>query len=341
MQCLRWRLRCSKRASITRSGTETLDVSTGNVSTHRILNSVIGTTGILFGIPGRFFWKGRHGSPSGSRQTLRRRCSGVRLRRQRFRTGEHGRRLHVRPLKSKVNADSELSASANSKNQPLMAPHPGVDSLPRTSDRVLRSVQRKSRERRFLLYILGLSAVTLLGLLFWPPESRGAEQSENSRGPRRYGLAVRAPRPSTVGHGTVSRCRPNAQNCVSSRDMPNTSCFEPPWRYPSTMGALQALQRVYEAVQRYPGPETSKIIAYKSGKYLYAEFQTRFWGFVDDVECLVDDATHVIHFRSASRIGRSDMGTNRARMRKLFDMLAQEGFTEAAQVVTNAHSKRS
>jgi uncharacterized protein (DUF1499 family) len=37
-------------------------------------------------------------------------------------------------------------------------------------------------------------------------------------------------------------------------------------------------------------------------------------GFVDDVEFLVDDAAKVIHVRSASRLGESDMGVNRSRI---------------------------
>jgi uncharacterized protein (DUF1499 family) len=39
--------------------------------------------------------------------------------------------------------------------------------------------------------------------------------------------------------------------------------------------------------------------------------------FVDDVELAVDPAEHVVHFRSASRVGRSDFGVNRRRMEEL------------------------
>jgi uncharacterized protein (DUF1499 family) len=35
---------------------------------------------------------------------------------------------------------------------------------------------------------------------------------------------------------------------------------------------------------------------------------------VDDVEFLFDDDTTIVHFRSASRSGYSDMGVNRQRM---------------------------
>jgi uncharacterized protein (DUF1499 family) len=37
-------------------------------------------------------------------------------------------------------------------------------------------------------------------------------------------------------------------------------------------------------------------------------------GFVDDVEFLIDDSAKVIHVRSASRLGQSDLGVNRQRI---------------------------
>jgi uncharacterized protein (DUF1499 family) len=60
------------------------------------------------------------------------------------------------------------------------------------------------------------------------------------------------------------------------------------------------------------------------GNYMHAEFTSRIFRFVDDVEFVIDDAHKVIHFRSASRLGYSDFGVNRKRMeeiRKRFDAL--------------------
>ncbi|MEO6624601.1 MAG: DUF1499 domain-containing protein [Burkholderiaceae bacterium] len=48
--------------------------------------------------------------------------------------------------------------------------------------------------------------------------------------------------------------------------------------------------------------------------YLYAQFSTPVLKFTDDVEFWLDRQAGVIHFRSASRIGRKDFGVNRARM---------------------------
>ena len=48
--------------------------------------------------------------------------------------------------------------------------------------------------------------------------------------------------------------------------------------------------------------------------YLYAQCSTSVLKFTDDVEFWLDRQADVIHFRSASRIGRKDFGVNRARI---------------------------
>ena len=51
--------------------------------------------------------------------------------------------------------------------------------------------------------------------------------------------------------------------------------------------------------------------------YLHAEFRSVLLGFVDDVEFWIDEQEGLIHFRSASRVGHSDMGLNRQRMQEM------------------------
>ncbi len=48
--------------------------------------------------------------------------------------------------------------------------------------------------------------------------------------------------------------------------------------------------------------------------YLQAEATTRIWRFVDDVAFLYDPGQSLIHVRSASRVGYSDLGANRRRI---------------------------
>ena len=55
--------------------------------------------------------------------------------------------------------------------------------------------------------------------------------------------------------------------------------------------------------------------------YLHAVFTSRLMRFKDDVELYIDVSAQQVHFRSASRIGYSDLGANRKRyeaFRKLY-----------------------
>jgi len=55
--------------------------------------------------------------------------------------------------------------------------------------------------------------------------------------------------------------------------------------------------------------------------YLYATFSSPLFHYVDDVECRLDKSAGVIHIRSASRVGHSDLGVNRKRVEALRTML--------------------
>ena len=46
--------------------------------------------------------------------------------------------------------------------------------------------------------------------------------------------------------------------------------------------------------------------------------------FVDDLECRLDAENRVIHVRSASRVGYSDLGVNRKRVERLRARFGQE-----------------
>jgi uncharacterized protein (DUF1499 family) len=59
--------------------------------------------------------------------------------------------------------------------------------------------------------------------------------------------------------------------------------------------------------------------------YLRATYTTRIFRFVDDVELRLDADQKVIHLRSASRVGSSDLGLNRKRMASLRVFYQQPG----------------
>ena len=69
--------------------------------------------------------------------------------------------------------------------------------------------------------------------------------------------------------------------------------------------AMRKLRATIEALPR------TEIVESRPD-YIYAEFSSQVLGFVDDVEFYCDG--QVIHVRSASRLGISDLGVNRKRI---------------------------
>ena len=72
----------------------------------------------------------------------------------------------------------------------------------------------------------------------------------------------------------------------------------------------------WDALQRAVAAAGGEAIARESG-YLAATFRTPLLGFVDDLEARLDVDAGVIHLRSASRVGHSDLGANRARAERV------------------------
>jgi uncharacterized protein (DUF1499 family) len=61
------------------------------------------------------------------------------------------------------------------------------------------------------------------------------------------------------------------------------------------------------------GMDGAKVVR-SEPSYLYAQFTTKLMRYVDDVEFWFDPAANVIQVRSASRVGRGDLGVNRKRI---------------------------
>ncbi len=73
---------------------------------------------------------------------------------------------------------------------------------------------------------------------------------------------------------------------------------------------VSAMVRLVKVLGTLPGA----TIVEARPDYLYAQFTTRWLRFVDDVEFMAAPDEGVIHLRSASRVGREDLGTNRRRI---------------------------
>jgi len=74
-----------------------------------------------------------------------------------------------------------------------------------------------------------------------------------------------------------------------------------------------AFERLKQVVSSAPG---ARVIDSRPD-YLYAEFTTPLLHFVDDVEFYLPPGAARIELRSASRLGQSDLGTNRKRIERI------------------------
>lgn len=118
-------------------------------------------------------------------------------------------------------------------------------------------------------------------------------------------------RPSTIGmkEGRLSPC-PQSPNCVSTQADDDAHRIDP-LKYSGTKE--QAKQRLVQVITSMPRAR----ITTDEGDYIHAEFTSFLFRFVDDVEFFFDDSAGLIHFRSASRVGYSDLGVNRKRMEEI------------------------
>jgi uncharacterized protein (DUF1499 family) len=103
---------------------------------------------------------------------------------------------------------------------------------------------------------------------------------------------------------------PNRPNCVSSQSTDSRHFIEP---LQFDIAPASARKKLINILKNMP---RTKIVSDK-GNYIRAECRTLFLRFVDDIEFLFGDDDSVIHIRSASRLGYSDLGVNRKRVEKL------------------------
>lgn len=74
-----------------------------------------------------------------------------------------------------------------------------------------------------------------------------------------------------------------------------------------------------------PDKFTHKIIK-RTDNFLYVEYESPLFGFIDDVEFYFPDGKDEMEYRSASRIGESDGDINRKRIRTIRKELEKFGW---------------
>ena len=113
--------------------------------------------------------------------------------------------------------------------------------------------------------------------------------------------------------GRLAPC-PATQNCVSSQADDPAQAVEP---FKLTGDPAATREKLKTALARLGGTTVVK----EETNYLHAVAVTPFLRFRDDLELLIDPANGVVHVRSASRIGVSDLGANRKRVERLRSLL--------------------
>jgi uncharacterized protein (DUF1499 family) len=88
---------------------------------------------------------------------------------------------------------------------------------------------------------------------------------------------------------------------------------------PAGIDGTTAVARMRSLIEATPGAQVVKA----APDYLYVQYTTRWMKFVDDAEFWFDPVAQKVQLRSASRLGESDLGLNRARIEALRQRLAQ------------------
>lgn len=112
-----------------------------------------------------------------------------------------------------------------------------------------------------------------------------------------------------TGNTLLPPC-PDSPNCVSTQAKDEKHRMDP---IVYTGPMEQAKQRLFTVITSMKRARITE----DRGEYIHAVFTSLIFRFKDDVEFVFDDQNKLIHFRSASRVGYSDLGVNRKRMEEI------------------------
>lgn len=111
---------------------------------------------------------------------------------------------------------------------------------------------------------------------------------------------------------TPLKACPNKPNCISTLSQDRRHSMLPLNFKGDQKESLKQLKKI---VLSFSGVELQS----ENENYLHFTFKSAFFGFIDDVEFYLDPKVKMIHFRSASRVGYSDLGANRKRMEAIVE----------------------
>ena len=112
-----------------------------------------------------------------------------------------------------------------------------------------------------------------------------------------------------VKEGFLKSC-PTSPNCVVSQNADESHKIEPISYELDRNKAKELLLKILTVV-----PNTT--IVEQKENYIHIESASSLLGFIDDGEFYFPEDEKVIHLRSASRLGQSDLGVNRRRLEQI------------------------
>jgi uncharacterized protein (DUF1499 family) len=115
-----------------------------------------------------------------------------------------------------------------------------------------------------------------------------------------------------INNGHLTEC-PDTPNCVNSQAADEQHFIQPILFSGTQQEAQSAILKLLKTWKR------TRIIVSEEN-YIRAEFTSMVFRFVDDVEFYIPSTKAeetIIHVRSASRIGYSDLGVNRDRIERI------------------------
>lgn len=117
-----------------------------------------------------------------------------------------------------------------------------------------------------------------------------------------------AANPNTA-NAYLSPC-PSSPNCVVTVNTDEKHAIDPIAYQVDRDTARETLLKVLDVTPR------TEVIE-ETENYIHAIAKSRIFKFIDDVEFYFPEDENVIHLRSASRVGESDLGVNRRRIEQI------------------------
>ncbi len=108
---------------------------------------------------------------------------------------------------------------------------------------------------------------------------------------------------------------PAKPNCVTSFTDDHELASEQKMTPVSYGDLITIRNQVVDKLSTMPGIKIIKI----EDTYLYFTHTSTIFRFIDDGEIYFDEGEKLLHFRSASRVGHSDLGKNRQRISALIN----------------------